>query len=379
MRLEKISSKQFFKLIIVYIISNDLIRGIYAHDLKNDIWIPNIIGSLISVLLFTLYMFIYKNNKFDNFNNSMKHTLGKIFIKIIYFLYIIYFIALVLLNFIDIIEIVSMQLLPNFPRAIIGIIILITVVYILFKKMEVMARLSEILLIGIATIFILMIVLSLSIHELQLDHVLPILKDGLEPVIGPGIMMGYSFPYGELFVFLIIFQHLENNEKYSKVGNYAILTASFILITVSIFNIIFIGPYAMSYGLSPAFRLARVIDIEEYIQRLDLLLIGFHITVVTLKLSVLLYGAGYLVQSLLNIKKEKHLKIIYIIFSIIIIITRQIISKSYTNLLLFRTEIFTKYIGLIFEVALPLLIVILSFIRKGKRKLDPKDLLDYAI
>lgn len=379
MRLERICTKQFFKIVVVYIISNDLIRGIYAHDLKNDVWIPNLIGTMISILLFTLYMFIYKNNKFDNFNNSMKHTLGKIFSNVIYVFYIIYFLALAFLNLVDIIEVISLHLLPGYRESIIGITILIAVTYILFKKLEVLARLSELIFLGIITIFILLLVLSLFVHDLQLDYALPILKDGFKTVIRPAIEMGYAVPYGELFVLVIVFQHLEKNEKYTKVGNYSILTASFILITISIFNIIFIGPFSMSYGLSPAFRLARLIDVEEYLQRLDLLLIGYHMVIVIIKLAILLYGAGHLIQSIFKFKKNKHLNMTYIILIIILLIARNFLAKSYTDILLFRREFFTKYIGLIFEVFLPLLIVIISFFRKNKRRLNPKDLLEYAI
>ena len=379
MKLEKIRAKQFFKIVIVYIIANDLIRGIYGHNLKNDVWIPNLIGTLISVLLFTLYMFIYKNNKFDNFDNSMKHTLGKIFSKVLYVFYIIYFLLLIFLNLIDIVEAVSLYLLPSYRESIISIIILITVAYVVLKKMEVIARLSELIFYGIVIIFIFMIVLSLSVHDMQIDHTLPILKDGIKVIVRPSLEMGYSVPYGELFVLLVIFQHLESNEKYTKVGNYSILTASFILTTITLFNIIFVGPFAMSYGLSPAFRLARLIDVEEYVQRLDLLLIGFHMIVVVLKLAILLYGAGHLVQNIFKFKKDKPLNITYIVMIIIIFFARQLMSKSYTDILLFRKDFLAKYIGLIFEVFFPLLIVILSFIRKNKRKVDPKDLLEFAI
>jgi len=34
---EKISPIQYYSIIFVYLISNDIVRGIYAQDLKNDL------------------------------------------------------------------------------------------------------------------------------------------------------------------------------------------------------------------------------------------------------------------------------------------------------------------------------------------------------
>lgn len=375
---EKICLKQFFKLMVVYIIANDTVRGIYAHDLKQDVWIPQLIGVLISVLLFTLYLFIYKNTKFNDFDNSMKHVLGKFVSKIIYVLYIIYFLAIIFFNLTDMQEIIILHLLPGYSDIMLNLIMLGAILYLLSKKVEVLARLSELVFLGIIAIFIAMIVFSTSIHVFNFNNVLPILNKGYLPIVRPAIEMGYSVPFGELFVMLVIFQHLDNKEKYTKVGTYSILTASFILTTVTLLNIFIIGPYAMSYGLSPAFRLARMIDIEEYLQRLDLLLIGYHMIVVFVKIIVLLYGASIMVRSIFKLK-EKQTKYSNLILVAIVFVATLFLTKSYTDILVFRRDFFIKYIGLIMEVFFPLLIVIISFARKGKKIVNPNDLLEFEI
>ena len=69
----QINNKQFFFITVIYILANDITRGIFIKELVNDIWIPNLIGLAGSLLFFSLYMFIYRNNKFDNFENSIKN------------------------------------------------------------------------------------------------------------------------------------------------------------------------------------------------------------------------------------------------------------------------------------------------------------------
>ncbi len=375
---ERICSKEFFKITVVYIIANDIIRGIYAHDLKNDTWIPNAIGGVLSVLLFCIYMFFYKNNKFDTFDNSMKHVLGKGISNIIYSCYAIYFIVVVFFNLVDQFEVIALHMLPKHNEYLICLILLIPVFYMLLKRIEVIARLSELLFYGIIFIFLSMIILGLTLHDYKIDNILPFLKDGVKPIIAPSLEMGYAVPYGELFVILIVFQHLENNENYTKVGIYAIMTAVFILTTITLFNVFIVGPYYMSYGISPAFRLARMIDIEEYVQRLDLLLIGFHMLLVFVKMYVLIYGAGYMLQNIFRYK-EKQVNISYGVMLALLFLSFIIFADNYTSILLFRRKIFIKYISLIMEVFLPIIIVLISFLRKTKKIYTPQEIIEYDI
>lgn len=374
----QISAKQFYKLVVVYIISNDLIRGIYAFDLKNDVWIPPVIGTLISLLLFTLYMFIYKNNQFDSFDNSLKHILGKILSKILYIFYIIYFCGIVFFNLLDLNSTILIQLLPNYNPAVLIGFMLISIGYLLVKKLEVIVRFANIMFFGIVFIFIAMIFSTLSVHDVHIENILPILYNGYKVIIRPSLEMGYSIPFGELFAIVIIFQHVEKKEKYAYVGNLAIITASVILITITLFNIFIVGPFAMGYGASPAFRLARLIDIEEYIQRLDLVLTGFHMIVVFVKMTILIYAAGLLIQSILKLK-EKQVKISYGVMLSLIFIGTMMITRNYTSILIIRRKVFIRYIAIVFEVFIPVLIVILSFMRKNKRKVNPEDIVEYEI
>lgn len=375
---EKISPRQFYALLVVYIIADDVIRGLYAHKHYNDVWIPNLIGSLISILLFTLYMFIYKNNKLDNVSNSFKHIVGKYIIKVLFLLYVIYFITISFFVTTDVNELVSIHLLPNYPMLPIVTVSLLTIGYLLYKKLEVAGRLAEILVICIFTIFIFTCLLIFTLYEFKVDNILPILYDGYKPIIRPSLEMGYSVPYGELFVFVIIYENVSKREEVTKAGNLAILSSAFILTTITVFNIFILGPYAMAIGTSPALRIARTIDIEEYIQRLDLLLASFHVLLMFVKSFVLLYGAGILTKNIFNIK-EKHLNLTYVIMLLITLAAIIIFEKDYTKVLVFRKNIIIRYVSLIMEVFIPFILVILSFLRKNKKQISAEEILEFSI
>lgn len=376
--IERISNRQFYNLMLVYIISSDIIRGLYAETLKNDIWIPNITGILISILLFTLYMFIFKNNKYDNFSNSLKHILGKIFIKVFAFIYIIYFMSIAFFTVVDLNELVSTHLLPNYPLLSLAFISKLVVAYLLLKNIEVVARLCEILGIMIFMIFLFLCFSSFALYDLKLNNLLPFLQSGLKPIIKISLEMGYAVPYGELFVFILLYENIEKKEKVTSVGNLAIFTSGIIFTVVTLLNLFILGPYPMAIGLSPVIRLARTIDIEEYVQRLDLLLISFHVLLSLIKTYILIYASGRLLKEIVNIN-EKQLKISYFVMIVILFILIVFLERTYTKILLFRKDIYIKYINIIFEVFIPLVIVLISFFRKSKKIYSPEQLLEYTI
>lgn len=374
----KISAKQYFKLIVIYIIANDITRGFYASDLKSDIWIPIIVGIIISILLFTFYMFLYKNSKFNDFDNSIKNVTGKYFSKLIYFLYIFYFIVITFFNLVDIIESIRRTLLMNTSYISIALVILIAIGYFLFKGFEVVARLSEVLFILLMLIFLSMVVFSFALYEIKFINLLPILYDGYKKVVGPALEMGYSVPFGELFVMIMFFQYIDKKEEHTKTGNISILFAGFILITVTVLNMLIIGPYTLEYGIHPALRLARYIDIEEYVQRVDLLIVGIHLIWILIKAFVLLYAAGEMLRYIFNFK-EKMVKISYVVLVFIVFLLIIFLSKEYMRILRFRRDYFNDYAGLIMEVLIPLILVSLSFIRKSKIKFNPDEIVSYDI
>ena len=92
----------------------------------------------------------------------------------------------------------------------------------------------------------------------------------------------------------------------------------------------------------------------------------------------MLYGAGRLLKDMFNFDEKKE-KISYLCFLIIIFFISTFIYKGYTQILVFRKNFFIPYVNIIFEVFIPLLIIIISFMRKGKRKYHPDEILEYTI
>ncbi|MDD4000297.1 MAG: GerAB/ArcD/ProY family transporter, partial [Bacilli bacterium] len=114
-------------------------------------------------------------------------------------------------------------------------------------------------------------------------------------------------------------------------------------------------------------------DIEEFVQRFDLVVLVIMILFVFVKLVVLLFASGKIISDIFKINKDL---IVYFILAIIISVLVILFGKSYQQIVEFRQKIVIPYIKSVFELFIPLLIVIISFIRKKKFSKDSNQL-DY--
>lgn len=374
--MEKISNRQFLCIVILYVVANDLTRGIYVQDLGYDIWIPNVIGLIGSVILLSLYFLFYKNNKYESFESSFKRTLGKFFSKIVFIVYSIYFLVVAYFHFRDIIEAIQLILLQNMNLNLIGFVLLLGIIYILFKGIEVFGRISVIITIIMISQVIILSALLFTVNNIDFENFLPIMPNGFKEMIKPSIEMTTSLPYGELFVLLILYDYVDKKENSRKSATNGLLISGGILIYITLVNVIVIGKSALYYGISPSLRVVRLVDVEEYIQRIDVLLINMITIYSIFRISVLLFASTKLIKTSFNIKSKK---VIYVVLIGLLFIALFFIGQNYSRLLLFKKQFFMIYINTIFEVFIPIIIILTSFIKLGKNQILEKDLLHYSI
>jgi len=363
MKKQQISNFQFFAIFYSFLVSNDLIRGFYNKDLRIDVWIPTAFAILGSLSIFFIYTFIYKNNNNTDFITSIENIVGKFFSKILFIFYTIYFIFMLFLHLRDISELINVFYLDTMVIFIIGAIFLLLILYIIFHGIEPFARYSSFIFYSTLIFFLSFSTLIFVFNQIKLDNMFPLLENGIKPLIKPALKMSYSIPMGELFVMMIIFQFVKNKKTSYKSGYFAILAGGFLLLNVTMFSIIFLNKEVIASGLNPSMNLWRRVDNDEFIQRFDLIVLGILILHVVVKLSVYVFASKHLLNKIIKVKKEN---LITIIICVMLIIALMYYGKDYTSIVLFRFNFVIPYINLTFEILIPFLIVILSFIKRFK-------------
>lgn len=357
----QISKSQFFFIAVFYIFADDIIRGIYAQKLKQDIWISIIVSALLSVIILACYFLLYKTSNKGEFAAIIKENVGRPIAFVLFVLYGFYFAFLTFLGLRDIAEVITIFMIHDFPVYVAGIAILAVVIYGLYHGIEAFARTTSILFFVQIIVFVFFSVLILISNRSHFEYFLPIAENGLIPFIKPTLQSAYAAPFGKLFVLLIIYQFVLEKEKSYRYGYYAILYTGLLLLLISVYNIIILGPEAMILDIRPSLRISKRIDIVFFIQRLDLLVINSLIMMSFVKVWVLLFGARYLLADAFKIKNGNKIPFV---LSILIVIALMFFAKNYITFLDFRQTIIIPYVNLTFEIIIPFLLIIIAIIRK---------------
>ncbi|NLH54102.1 MAG: GerAB/ArcD/ProY family transporter [Acholeplasmataceae bacterium] len=369
-----ISKWQFFTLIYAYILSHELTRGAYIYYYRHSSWIPILLAVPLSCLLFFIYSFIYKNSGSTDFKTAIEKVLGKFFAKIFFGIYFFYFLFIIILKLRDVGELVQIYIMQESSFLMIYGFYLFAAVYCAIKGIEVIARYSGIVFFITFTSFILFYILLFLVNEPDYGNLLPFMPDGFLHYVNPALKMAYSVPLGELFGMLVIFQHVrpEQKKKDFKTAYIGIASMGAMMLLISLTNIIFLEPEVLILGCAPIIRLWRRIDVEDFIQRLDIIVINILIMNLIIKTSVLLIATKAMADGIKETKKNKFL--FYSVIAVIFIILLMVFVPDYTKLINLRYKVFIPYVKSVFEVFIPILIVIISFLRKKNVKAEEKQL-----
>ncbi len=305
---EKISSLQLSVLIMGYIFGSSAIMNPSARA-KQDAWLAYIIGWIGGLCLLNIYLYISQNNPGKNLIEILKHYFGNYLGGLLGLLYIWYFIhlaALVLRNFG---EFFSTNVYTDTPMSFLMLSIMTLIAYLLRKGLEVLGRFSEIF---VPITFLQALIVSISLVTLfNLDNFLPVLEFGFQPIIKASFSI-LTFPFGEVVIFLMIFPYLHKKKTIKKVANYSFLIVGLILLTITLRDLLVLGPDMFArYHFPPGItaRMFPLLDLDPLID--NNLLIGG-----TIKMSVCIFAAVTGITELFNLKDYKVLILPVITISI---------------------------------------------------------------
>jgi spore germination protein KB len=210
--------------------------------------------------------------------------------------------------------------------------------------------------------FILAVVQVLSIPELHLNYIKPILGSGFTPVLNSGFS-AFSVPFAETVLFLCVFSSLKTRKSPYKVYFWGILVSSIIIIIITITNIAVLGNMLGSYYF-PSYEAVARISIGDFLQRIEVTVSIVLFFNVFIKSSVCLLVACKGIGEILNLKDYRSIVIqtglLMAYFSYIV----------YDNIMVMNYWAFNVYPYYAFpmQVILPISVWILAEIKVKKNK-----------
>ena len=276
------------------IIGHLILLTVVIQQSRQDGWIASIAGTIFGLI--GIIALVKLSQKFPGL--TLIEILFKQFSwpgKIIGVLYLLYFFIMVVLGTRLFAEAYNV-IMPETPMWAFIMVILLLAAFIVYKGLETMGRLNQIMLPILVIIAIAVTYLTLGENK-DYSNLLPIMGEGITPVaIGSLSVMGW---FGEFVILGMILPYVQQPKKLVKTGvGVAVITLIFFLGPIT-------GPIAL-FGAEqaakmvfPTFSEVRYIQAGEVINRFDAIAVLFWTVGLMIRISLFFYGLSLgLAQSL---------------------------------------------------------------------------------
>ncbi|WP_282244769.1 endospore germination permease [Psychrobacillus sp. NEAU-3TGS] len=366
----KINSYQFLVLVILFTVGTSIliVPSALATVAKQDAWIAAIIGTVIGlsiVWLFTKIGLWFPNLTFVQMNEML---FGKWIGNILSFL----FISMTLLSTAILLyysgSFLTTHVMPNTPMGATNILMAIILVMAVRLGLETIARSAEIF---IGVFFLLFIILVVFIApEIKFENIQPVFEADINSIAESSlslIVISSVYAVSLLMIYPAFINQPKSAKKFFLFGN---LIGGLVIIILTFLCIFVLGADITARQEFPGYGLAKMINIGNFINRVEALMAALWIICLYFKMVIYFYSSVYGLAQILNLKDYRPLTyplgMIVVVFSLVIFpnVMEQQKFDSTINI----------YFALTIGLLLPLLMVIVYAIRKKQLKKN----LDYA-
>lgn len=346
-------------MLILYELGSSLVTG-GSMRTEQDSWIAALIGLGMTVPLLLLYAKLQALCPNGDIYDMSCTAFGKAAgsgVTLLFSLYAFHLSAMVIRNFTEYIQVLS---LPETPQPVCAVCIGALAFFAVQKGLEVSARSAEFVMpIGYAVIGILV---ALVAKDMDFSNLEPVLNHSAWTLLSDGFA-SFTFPFAESVIFLSVFCAVEKSPvSFRKIYLTGVLVAGSVLTLLLIGDIAVLGVPIAKVLFFPSYETVGVVDIGNFISRIEVLVSGNFIVFGLVKISTCLYAGC---RGIMRMTNWKNVKVIAGIAITAIIAASQLLYKSTMEMFAFL-DVYKHYAPF-FEIALPLaLLAGLSLHRKKK-------------
>ncbi|MFX3634774.1 MAG: GerAB/ArcD/ProY family transporter [Candidatus Pristimantibacillus sp.] len=356
----KLSPLQLFTTMLVFLLGTSIIFG--SPKLVPDTWLVDLITIIPASLLFCLFVWVASKGKDKGLYLILETAWGKPIGKLFVLCYTVYFLYIASRNIRDMIELIMTSLLRFTPDNLLAFLFVLIVAYAAAGGLTVLGRLSVLIATMVVLFFATLALFLILSKSVSVERLLPVLSEGYMKVLQAPLKSTIWFPYGEMIVFLVFFPTLGNARQFRKIGLISLFSAGAILTFSDLLQTSTLGMENIKFSVFALLDAARLINISNFITRMDALVALIIIFGVLLKCAIFLYagckGASYVFQIT---DKQTNIPFALLIGGFSIIVTRNGAEHVAEGL---RYVIYWLHIPL--QIILPLATLILLWLRNPK-------------
>jgi spore germination protein KB len=359
----KISVIQLFSLMFIFEMGTAVVTS-YGINAKKDVWLAILLGMFVGIAFFFVYYFLFRQYPNLPLTGHTKKIFGKYLGWIIGMLYVLYFLYNAADNIRSFGDLLVSSILPQTPLLAIIILFVLTISYVLYLGIEVVGRTAEVFIVILILFGITGNFLVLVSGDMDLDKVQPFLENGWTLILTTAFLETSNFPFNQLIVFMTLLPYLNRPRLVKKVWLSALISGGLILSWTASLNIAVLGVEEVKKSTFPLLLTVGKINLLEFVQRVDVIVVFTLLITVFFKASIFFYGALIGIVDLFKLKNHQQ---IILPIAFIIIFLSMTMASSYSE----HTEegiYFTRYIIVYFHVVIPLLMLLVTLIRNRFKK-----------
>lgn len=338
------------------------LAGAATSIAKNDAWLT--VFPALGEGLGIIFIFVSLARRFPGATlvQINQQVFGSLLGKLISLLYVWFFLHIAAINFRYIGD-YMLLLLPETPLLVIIVTFCFLCASAVRNGVEVIARLSEILVPIVSLMVFTTIILLLN--EMDFKNLFPLLDTPWKDLLKSQHTIA-SISYGELIVFTMIISNVRNPQKTLMPVILAAFFFAVLILTIILRNILVLGNVNAIF-LQPSLEAVKMINIVDFLNRLEIIIVLNELTMGFIKISVFYYAAVLATAQILKLRT--YLPLVLPMGALLVALSILLFSFS-TEYFYFTSEIFPYY-SIPFEIILPLSTLFLAYLRglpRGAKK-----------
>ncbi|KKI94060.1 hypothetical protein WQ54_00510 [Bacillus sp. SA1-12] len=354
----KLSGLQLFVLMFMFNMGTSIVVS-YGISAKKDAWLAILLSMCMAIILFYIYYYLYRQFPNLPLTGYARKIFGKYIGWIIGILYLQYFLYISARQVRDFSELLVSSTMTDTPILAIHISFVLVICYVLYLGIEVLGRTGEVfivilLLFGAAANFFVLVS-----GNIEINHLRPFLEHGWKPIISTAFYDTLHFPFGEMIVFTMLLPYLNKQKSVKKVWLSAVIFSGLVLSWTAALNITVLGVNVMERATFPTLTTIGKVNLLEFIQRLDAIVVFTMLMTVYFKASLFLYASLIGIVDLFNLKN--HHRIVFPIGGIIVI-SSMMITPNFSEYME-EAKKGLRYPVFLFFIIFPFIMMTVTFLR----------------
>lgn len=268
--------------------------AITARDAGRDAWLVPVVTTLPGIYLALVIVALGRRYPGQTLFQYLQAILGTWPGKAAGLFYLFFFLHTNSLIVREFGELMVSMVMPRTPLLVFHVLILLLCAWAIRGGLEVLARVME--LTWPVITFLFSVTIALTISQVDLNRLLPLLENGFMPVINASLApTGWR---GEIILLAMFLPFMAKPREGKRCAILAVVAVGLILTTDAVFNTAVLGP-SVARMTFPTFSLVRMVSVANFLERIDAVLVTIWVVSMFGKIALFYYatviGAAQLV------------------------------------------------------------------------------------